>query len=235
MKMLIFGDVHGFWDDLNKTTARALRRHPDTDMMIQVGDLGYAWPGSKPFKFSKSFFEYGTPNHIPFHWLDGNHENHAKLLEDGGAYQPGMTYQPRGSVLELEGFRMLFMGGATSVDKDMRIEGKSWWREEAITYNQVQNTLETVEGPIHAIFSHDHPLAFPYSEKRYTTLCGHGDRVLLEVLRQEYHPPFWFFGHHHDHQEGETHDTKWHCCPIIESHDYVVWDGERSWLEKWND
>ena len=229
MKALILGDVHCDWIALNITVARALKECPDITHIIQVGDFGYAWPQQKPFKFSKAYIddpELELLKDISCHWLDGNHENFNVLDADGGDSQPGWIYQPRGSVLEIEEYRLLFCGGASSIDKQHRVEGKSWWPQEHITYGQIQRILDNVSGPIDAVFSHEHPATIPYSEKRYgNSQFGISDRMLLDQLLAIYKPRLWFFGHHHAYDAGIVKNTEWHCCPIIECLKYLIWDG----------
>lgn len=225
MKILILGDVHGYWGDLNITIARALRQHPDIDRLIQVGDFGYAWPGTKPFTFLKTFMDKqlrAKASSLPFHWLDGNHENHNQLDADGGAWQPGMIYQARGSICELGDKRAMFFGGASSIDASMRIPEVSWWRQECITYGQTLAALEK-DGPIDIMFSHEFPLAFPYGS--YKKEFGRADKQALDALRQKFKPKFWVFGHHHEYQYGETEGTQWACAPCIEYRHAILWDG----------
>jgi predicted phosphodiesterase len=235
MKFLILGDVHGDWTAMNITIARAIRKHPDITHIVQMGDFGYGWGDNKPFKASKSFLDneamevYKNAERL---WLDGNHENFDKLDLDEGAWQPGWKYMPRGSVIEVDGYRAMFFGGASSIDKPMRIEHISWWPQESITYGQVVRTLESVDGQIDAIFSHEHPASVPYSDKRYGGKpFGDGDKNLLEVLKQKYLPKFWFFGHHHTPDTGTVDGTEWFCCPIIEYFQYVIWTGEKAFTD----
>lgn len=244
MKMLILGDVHGQWIDLGVTIAKALRKYPDITHVVQMGDLGYGWPGTRPFKFSKAYFSpikrdlnlsrqeaRAFIDNIKFMWLDGNHENFNQLDLDGGAWQPGWTYMPRGSVLEIDGYRLMFFGGASSIDKSSRTEGRSWWPQESIKYGEIQRTLEKELEPVHALFTHDHASTIPYSEKRYgidDIACGKSDRQLLQVLIDTYKPKFHFFGHHHFGETGRVSDMEWTCCPIIESRTYTIWDGKET-------
>jgi predicted phosphodiesterase len=227
-KILILGDVHGEWGDLNIVIAKALRLHPDIERMIQVGDFGYAWPGSKPFKFLKTFWENNDLEKVkalPFHWLDGNHENHNQLELDGGASQPGMIYQPRGSVVDF-GYpygRTMFFGGASSIDKDSRVQDKSWWPQESIRYGQVLAALEQ-EGPLDMVISHECPLAFPYGN--YKKEFGRADKQALDAIREKFRPKFWVFGHHHTFQGGLTDGTLWACAPCIDHKQALLWDGD---------
>lgn len=237
MKILILGDVHCQWAALNRVIFKAFQKHPDITHMIQVGDLGYAWPRSKPFEFDRRMCNtmvehvpdevFERVKNTPFYWLDGNHENFDQLDLDGGAWQPGITYMPRGSVLEIDGKRLMFFGGAYSVDKYNRTEHLSWWRQESITYTQVQKTLETVNGPIDALFTHEHATSIPYSNKYKDEIIEtHADRNALQVILHRYQPKFYFFGHHHDRGSGELNGMKWTCCPIIDDSGYTIWDGE---------
>lgn len=229
MKVLILGDVHGEWSELNIVVARALRKHPDITALVQVGDLGYAWPGGEPFAFIKRYWEddaFKRVQCLPFYWLDGNHENHEQLALDRGAYQSNMIYVPRGGINqfyndEFMAVKAMFFGGTTTPDFHPRHPG-FWWPEESITYKQVQDALRA-EGPIDMMFSHDHPTAFPY--KKYDNKYGEADQAFLDVLRQHFKPKFWIFGHHHDFRSGETDGTQWACAPIIDSHMVILWDG----------
>lgn len=230
MKTLILGDTHGCWGELNIVIVRALRQHPDIERMVQVGDFGYAWPGTKPFRFLKTFMDpscIAKAEAIPFDWLDGNHENHNQLDADGGAWQPGMTYRPRGSISEFGDKRAMFFGGASSIDKAHRVQDKSWWPQESITYAQVMRALEA-EGPIDMIISHEFPVAFPYGS--YKKEFGRSDKQALDALREKFKPKWWFFGHHHNFQEGETEGTKWMCAPCIEHYQAILFDGEDAQL-----
>lgn len=233
MKFLILGDVHGRWEDMNVTIARAIRQHPDITHIVQVGDFGYGtWGGhkDKPFKASKSFFspeEMEVYNKTDKLWLDGNHENFDQLEMDGGAWQPDWTHMPRGSVVEVDGYRVMFFGGAASIDKYRRVEGASWWRQEDITYKQVQDTIDNVEGTIDALFTHEHAESIPYSDVRYKHDHpeSKSNRQLLQAIVDKFQPSFCFFGHHHHEDRGILGEMEWACCPIIDSRLYTIWTG----------
>jgi predicted phosphodiesterase len=220
MKACILGDVHAEWTALNVVIAKALKTHPDITHIFQVGDFGYAWPGVKnPFKFSRSYFTDEQlaylENEVDKRWLDGNHENFTKLIEDCGKWQPGWTWMPRGEILEVDDMRIMFFGGASSWDKERRVHGISWWPDEEITYAQTQAALQK-PGPIDIILSHDHPSCIPYSEKRYGDMFGKGDRDSLQALFDKFQPKVWLFGHHHRGAIGREKDTTWICCPIVD-------------------
>jgi predicted phosphodiesterase len=231
MKILVLGDVHACWFDLNQVIAKAFNKHPNITHIIQVGDWGYAFPGVKPFTINEAAYIYADqdPNYrrakqTPFYWLDGNHENFDQLDEDKGAWQSGMTYMPRGSVATLGDKRAMFFGGAASIDKQYRIEHISWWPQETMSESQIKHALSQ-PGPIDIMFSHDYPLACKYSQS-YKGEFGRREREALEIIRQHFKPRFAIFGHHHEFDCGENDGTLWACSPIIESHEYLIWDGD---------
>jgi hypothetical protein len=232
MKVCILGDCHGEWTAMNITIAKALNQHPDITHIIQVGDFGYAWPGTKPLKLSRSYFTDEQldklENEIEKWWLDGNHENYTKLIEDCGAWQTGWTWKSRGEVEEIDGYKLMFFGGAESHDRGEERWGIDWWPEERITYGQIAGALG--RGKIDAIFSHEHPACFSYSDKRYgDSPKGQPTKDSLQALHDEYKPDFWFFGHHHRGDQKIESDTLWTCCPIVDSGKpicYTIWTGE---------
>lgn len=231
MKVLVLGDVHTVWDDLNVVIAKAFRRHPDISHMVQVGDFGYHWPGVNAFAISRGYYPMGRQDEfydkattVPFYWLDGNHEQHDKLDMEQGSFQPTMIYQPRGSIALLDDRRALFFGGASSIDRAHRTEYLTWFRQESITNGQLINALKQ-QGPVDIMFSHDYPSCVQYKHS-YKDTFGHADREALEITRQHFRPRFSIFGHHHEYDCGEDGGTIWACAPIIESREYLIWDGE---------
>lgn len=234
MKIAIFGDVHAEWSKLNFTLFKALNKHPDITHFVQVGDLGYAWPRTKPFEIDRRMANtmvvdasdkvFERAKQIPFYFLEGNHENFTILDMDKGASQPGMIYQPRGSTVDF-GYplgRSMFFGGASSIDKHHRIEGISWWPQESITEEQVLLGLSQ-KGPIDIMFSHEFPAPFEYST--WKDDFGIADRIALERVRSQFNPKFYVFGHHHNFAEGEYDGTKWMCTNIIDDLTYIIYDG----------
>ncbi len=114
MKLALFGDVHDDLSQLARWTARAAAA--GAGAAIQVGDLG----------FTADRLDAGRPLArlpIPVLALCGNHEDHAFLgrarasgLATAWAAQ-GLIYQPRGSLVCLDGCRIGFLGGALHSDQ----------------------------------------------------------------------------------------------------------------------
>jgi len=171
MKILFVGDTHGNLTHTRNVFAHACRM--EADRIVQVGDFGYGWDrqqfagtdGRIECRFTRKVSEVAQKTGIPLYWLPGNHENYDFLEETldtleakpDGTYElaPMVFYIPRGALLEIDGKRLLFCGGAVSIDKKRRTPGKSWWPQELITPEDVAKCA--VAGQVDVLITHDFP------------------------------------------------------------------------------
>ena len=161
----LVGDIHGAYGVLQKVM-RDLPEH--VEAVIQVGDFGY-WP--------QLFRHYmTTPFKSPFFFIDGNHDHVERLLavEEPIEVWPNAIYVPRGTIIEFEQDRVLFMGGAVSVDRKYRTHKKginAWFEEEVIRerdYRLAAHNLAQAGRKISLIVTHSPPIStnkkyFPWS------------------------------------------------------------------------
>jgi hypothetical protein len=59
--------------------------------------------------------------------------------------EPFVAYLKRGKIYTIDGFRMLVLGGALSVDKSSRKPGKTWWEREYWTEQEKQELFSLLE------------------------------------------------------------------------------------------
>ncbi len=123
----------------------------------------------------------------PGYFIDGNHDHFPNLNPD--ADEPCLVndqlyYIPRGYVSD----KVMFIGGANSIDKNQRTAGYDWFPEESITQRQMYKILNK-PGPIEVILSHDCP-SIVYGYEDPTTIA------LTEILLK-FKPKLWIFAHHH--------------------------------------
>jgi hypothetical protein len=228
MSIYVVGDVHAEWDILNKFIEE---ENPDT--ILQCGDWGY-WPAfdGKTELGDPVYGAYGgligrtqwnlndikNPN-TKIHWCDGNHEDHWALKEligdrenDSVETQPNCFYQSRCSTMMLpDGRRVLFIGGALSIDKEHRTEGVDWFREETISYSDFEH-LPMCE--IDIVISHTCPTSFLSSLKTGAKIDDPSCEALEYVL-DHYKPKQWFHGHFHQYKQGFTKGCHWTCLNQI--------------------
>ena len=191
MKLLLAGDTHGSTYHMNNVFAHACR--VEADVIFQLGDFGFGWSASVAGvdDFTHDVSQLTERTGVPCYWLPGNHEGYwalAALLarlepEADGTFQtaPGVFYVPRGTMLEWDGIRFLCCGGATSVDRDYRKPGESWWPEEMLTEEDVQKCIAaTKENPADVLLSHDFPFEITVVDRH---LAPHwGERAQADTI-----------------------------------------------------
>lgn len=117
-----------------------------------------------------------------------------------------------GSVLTLaDGRKVLFIGGALSIDREYRILGESWFVEETITQRDIE---ELPDDDIDIVISHTAPLEFKCVD--YHDKFGiDPSRQALSYVLEKYHPKLWYHGHMHLYKEGFDKGCHWTCLSDI--------------------
>jgi len=188
VKIIIVGDVHGDFAALNQMINK---KRPD--IVLACGDFGY-WP-----KFASS----GTPKpgSGKIYFCDGNHEDHWSLRDLANReVWPNTFYMPRGSHLVLpDGRRVMFIGGAASVDREWRTEGVDWFKEELITEQQA---FDLPDVPVDIVVSHTCPSQWVDSVHSGGVEVRDPSTMALSHALNKYQPRQWYFGHWHCYKAG---------------------------------
>lgn len=148
--MLVFlGDLHG---DLRMLAEVSQAYAGRAAAIIQVGDLGY----SRTMHLAMATSTFPTP----VYWIDGNHEHYPLITpmwdrEEPVELAPNVFYVPRGTVRELDGRRIGFLGGAASPDARSRAAGVDWFPEEVVTGTQALRIER--QRPIEVLVTHAPP------------------------------------------------------------------------------
>ena len=191
----IVGDVHGDWARINSFINK---KNPEA--VIIAGDVAYFWK-HEPLTNKGKIKTNGTK----VYWIPGNHEN--MDIVKSAKYPPGGIYEVDenvfmcafGSTLTIDGKTFLFCGGADTIDKDWRIEGKSWWRNETIQNNEFYALPDPDDVKIDIVVSHTKPNLFHLKGIDDYKIAKYNDPSCkaLDQVFQMYHPKMWFFGHFH--------------------------------------
>jgi len=214
MKIMIVGDIHGEFGTLN-----TLINRKSPDLVIACGDFGY-WPKFKEYTLE----DIKLQNTKRLLWCDGNHEDHWALKDrKSDEIVPGVFYMPRGSTYTLpDGRVIMFMGGAHSIDKNMRSVGFDWFPEEIITQKDMRNLPNMY---IDIFITHTCPYELVSTLlPRYDGRDYEPSNKALSSLWELYKPDLWYFGHWHTYKEGVLHDkTKWYALSMAR------WSDQRWW------
>lgn len=201
MKILITGDIHGRFGNLND-----LINKKEPDLIICCGDFGY-WPN---VSWGEPLSNIRLQKAKKLLWCDGNHEDHWALRDrTTNELAPNIIYMPRGSTYQLkDGRTILFMGGAHSIDKHLRRIGIDWFPEEVITQKDMMNLPDC---KIDIFITHTCPEELlvdllPIDERKRAEPSNYA----LSELWKMYKPSLWFFGHWHYHMTGVMMGTRWY-------------------------
>ncbi|GAA1218376.1 metallophosphoesterase [Microbacterium maritypicum] len=157
-RVAVCGDWHG-----NLGWARMLARAlpalaPDVTTMLHLGDWWMS-PAATDEVFAETNIEriYVTlGNHEPWGEITpllNEHPGAAVRVSDI------IWLLPRPARLSIGGRRVLSLGGAASVDRQSRIEGLTWWPDEAISDQNVAEA--SAGGPADLMLTHESPAGTP--------------------------------------------------------------------------
>lgn len=157
---------------------------------IQLGDLG---------------FDYTPLANLPLthRFIQGNHDNYD--IKDPHAL---------GDYGQHEGF--YYIRGAKSIDRNARVEGVDWWRNEELSYLEFSHAIAqyaTTKPDI--MLSHDCPHSVCLNHFGYTDHSP--TRMALQVALEHHRPKLWIFGHHHKSLDVTIDGTRFICLNILES------------------
>jgi Icc-related predicted phosphoesterase len=151
MGIVFLGDLHGEFRIFDNILSKILE---PTDVVIQVGDFGI---------YPDTDWKTATRNmKCPVFFIDGNHENFDIINKFDqnriSEVAPQLYYVPRGTVADIQGRRIGFMGGAPSIDKHWRTARLDWFPEEVITLENVDKLISNVgDVPLDILVTHAAP------------------------------------------------------------------------------
>lgn len=228
MKTMFVGDIHGKWSLYEK-----LINKTNPEIIIQVGDLGY-FPNMKRC-YGNSWEFNDIPKSVKTYFIDGNHEDISQLrqyknLENPVEIIPNINYVPRGCVFTINETNILGIGGALSIDRDIRTPEYDWFYDEIIDESVLYLLEERCKNKrIHIIVSHTCPhILWKYLNKKniyeFPDHIDHSMKILDEVFKT-IKPDLWIFGHWHTNFECNIKNTKFICLnQITYKGDHIVLD-----------
>lgn len=146
--IILLSDIHGDYRVLQMAIDYAIEKNATA--IIQVGDFGLM-PENE-----QKFYQVCQTT-IPIYFVDGNHDDCTRWQNYDSVGKvfgnANLYYVPRGSVLELDGRTIAFMGGAASIDKKFRLaKGWHWDENEEVTQEQCDRLVKNAEGKVIDMF-----------------------------------------------------------------------------------
>jgi len=202
--ILVAGDWHGHTNWAKKVIDRAAQL--DCRIVLQLGDFGYWAHTESGRRYLKRLSKHAVDKEVMIYFVDGNHENH-EMLHHGNPdelaeIRPNIYHIPRGFRWTWHDRKWIGIGGAVSVDQNIRVPGRDWWPQEELNAFEFRRILNS--GPADVVVAHDCPievpLTLPSTSVFLETLITKARRYQLSMsaIAEELRPQYWFHGHYHD-------------------------------------
>ena len=209
-KVLITGDTHG--DGFKRIKdAKTL----GGSILIICGDFGYVWNNIKTNDYNLNIInDIG----IKVLFLDGNHEDfdllekYPKNMMFGGEVQilrENIIHLLRGEIYTINNKRIFIIGGANSTDKEYRVLGESFWKQEVpnlIERDRAIQNLEMENNKVDIILTHTPPSSILKLMNKEYRIDEYTD--FLEYIKKTTSYRHWYFGHIHENKKVD----KKHTC-----------------------
>lgn len=228
MTVFITGDLHGDFNDIQAVPERC--SIGKGDLLLVTGDFGLPWYNSlyiKGWRKDREILDWLSEQPYTVAFTDGNHENfdnlYAMPMEErwGGKVHrinDKVFHLCRGEIFDFtgDGTKTFVFGGATSVDKEWRTEGESWWPEENASQTEKDYgllSLEAVNWDVDYVITHTAPEQFlsvyqPAAFKKLLLNCP--TQAYLTEIHKRLTYKKWYFGHFHDDV-----DSSYHKCRLL--------------------
>lgn len=169
---------------------------------VQVGDFGVGF--LHEYDFMDNLHEDGRHK-----FIRGNHDDPAMCKERIGYIEDGTYDAERG---------ILYVGGAWSIDWKWRTPGYTWWPEEELSDEELdQMHALYVKHKPRVMVTHDCPtdVAFQFfiegtGKPQYKTRTAEA----FEAMFAEHQPEVWLFGHWHTDVDRVINGTRFICLGI---------------------
>lgn len=159
-RIAVAGDWHGNTHRACESVWYARLR--EADIVLQLGDFGFWTPGAWTARYLDALESACAEHDVTVLWVDGNHEDHETLLQlpidPATGLRPirdHIAHLPRGLRWTWHGKTWMALGGAHSVDRHERVEGRSWWPQEHLSPADIEAAISG--GPVDVMVCHDCP------------------------------------------------------------------------------
>ena len=202
--IVLISDIHGDPEILN-TIIQTEKMNKD-DVLIVCGDFGLVFNGSK--RENNALDKLDTLG-TTICYVDGNHESFELLKSypcekwNGGTVhriRENILHMMRGQVYNIESKKIFTMGGASSEDKQIRIPGKNWWREEIPSVRECDEAVKNLKNNgcrVDYIITHQAPCKVVHEMGGRIQPEEVGFTGFLDLLTENVRFEKWYFGHWH--------------------------------------
>lgn len=209
----ITGDTHGEITRFCESGMPGESSWTKDDKLMICGDFGFVWYDKSDEKdYAKDQRDLDLLAAKPYDilFIDGNHENFDQLYSYPKAQKYGnevhvirdnIFHLQRGRIYTIEGKSFFTFGGAYSIDKILRREGETWWKQELPSDEEYKTAIATLKECGHKvdyIVTHNAPQTLIRMMGRIPDIAGSELTGFLDWVWYETEFKKWFFGHWHN-------------------------------------
>ena len=223
--------------DIHRDFSRIYKLKKDSDnMLIVLGDVGINYYLNEEDKNCK---EYLKKIKLKLFCVRGNHEERPEKISTykevemfGGKVfieeeYPNLIFAKDGETYNIDGKKILVIGGAYSVDKQYRLlHGYKWFKDEQLTKEEMDTILEKVKGKhFDIVLTHTCPYKY---EPREVFMQGLDQSKVdksmehfLDEIEENISYDKWYCGHYHTEKQVDKLEFMFGRIKIFNKDEYV--------------
>lgn len=223
--------------DTHRDFSRFYKLEKDTDnMLIVLGDVGINYYLNEE---DKNYKEYLKKLKLKLLCVRGNHEERPENISTykevemfGGKVfieeeYPNLIFAKDGEIYNIDGKKILVIGGAYSVDKQYRLlHGYKWFKDEQLTKKEMDTILDKVKGKhFDIVLTHTCPYKY---EPREVFMQGLDQSKVdksmehfLDEIEENISYDKWYCGHYHTEKQVDKLEFMFGRIKIFNKDEYV--------------
>lgn len=224
-KIIMLGDIHG---EYSKARGDLKRLDVADCYLIQCGDFGIGFHSPNYYKHELTLLNQELEKrNIHMYVVRGNHDSPEYFVQTNNPFDlNNITLLADYSELDLLGQSFLFVGGAISIDRAFRVEGKSYWSDEEFVL-KLEHEFPYKDRSYDVVVTHTRPGvcgAFKgFDNIKYWTdqdfdlkndLIEEAQK--LDYLYEKTKPKKWYYAHFHQSNIITYEGTVFRCVDIDE-------------------
>lgn len=223
--------------DTHRDFSRIYKLEKDIDnMLIVLGDVGINYYLNEE---DKNYKEYLKKHKLKLFCVRGNHEERPENISTykevemfGGKVfieeeYPNLIFAKDGETYNIDGKKILVIGGAYSIDKQYRLlHGYKWFKDEQLTKKEMDTILDKVNGKhFDIVLTHTCPYKY---EPREVFMQGLDQSKVdksmehfLDKIEENINYDKWYCGHYHTEKQIDKLEFMFGRIKIFNKDEYV--------------
>lgn len=219
MSAYVVSDIHGNFTKL----FRDLLKYYSNCKVFVAGDCGF---GFYKYNYYRNMFTKYNPmlekKNIKVYFMRGNHDDPSYFSKQRLKFKNLILVRDY-EIID----RILFIGGAISIDKMFRVDNEDYWKDERVFKKEEIEFLDKSNidfSNVDIVISHEAPMNA--NPKIDAGICISNElkeeidecKSILQSVLDEINPKKWYYGHYHKYNSETINNTEVICIPEYDSY-----------------